>query len=344
MKKILVTGGAGYIGSHAVKALCENGYQVTVIDNLTKGHALALDKRAEFICEDLAHFDFLNLLIGERKFDAVMHFAGSTEVGVSMIKPKDFIINNVMNGVNLLEAVRVNGVMNGGVLNGPKIIFSSTAAVYGNPVNALIKETDLLDPTNIYGMTKLMFEDFLRKYDQFWGVKFVALRYFNAAGADVSGKIGEDHVPETHLIPNVLGTVLKGNEFDKADGNLKIFGTDYPTKDGTCVRDYIHVTDLVDAHLKALEYLLNGGESDVFNLGNGSGFSVMEVLEAARKVTGQQILFKEAPRREGDPAVLVADSSKAKELLKWSPKYTTISDIIKSAWKWHQSNPMGYNK
>ncbi len=332
MKKILVTGGAGYIGSHAVKALCDNGFAVTVLDNLSKGHEGALDKRAEFIMEDLKNFEFVNLLMGERKFDAVMHFAGSTEVGISMLKPRDFIINNVLNGANLLEAVRLNG----GVT---KIIFSSTAAVYGNPVSDLIKETDPKDPTNIYGMTKLMFEDLLRKYDEFFGVKFVALRYFNAAGADDSAVIGEDHEPETHLIPNVLGSVLGGTE-----GGLKIFGTDYPTKDGTCVRDYIHVTDLVDAHLKALDYLLNGGESDVFNLGNGSGFSVMEVVEAARKVTGFPIPYTKAPRREGDPAVLVADSSKAGKVLGWKPVHTSMESIINTAWKWHKSNPKGYGK
>lgn len=332
MKKILVTGGAGYIGSHAVKALCDNGFTVTVLDNLSKGHEGALDKRAEFILEDLKNFEFVNFLIGERRFDAVMHFAGSTEVGISMLKPRDFIINNVLNGANLLEAVRLNG-------STTKIIFSSTAAVYGNPVGDLIRETDPKDPTNIYGMTKLMFEDLLRKYDSFFGVKFVALRYFNAAGADVSGVIGEDHEPETHLIPNVLGSVL-----DNDGGGLKIFGTDYATKDGTCVRDYIHVTDLVDAHLKALDYLLKGGDSDVFNLGNGSGFSVMDVVEAARKVTGFPIPYTKAPRREGDPAVLVADSSKAGKVLKWKPVHASMESIINTAWKWHISNPKGYKK
>lgn len=332
MKKILVTGGAGYIGSHAVKALCDKGYDVTVLDNLSKGHEGALDQRAEFLLEDLKNFEFVNFLIGERRFDAVMHFAGFTEVGISMLKPRDFLINNVMNGSNLLEAVRLNG-------GKTKIIFSSTAAVYGNPVNDLIMETDPKDPTNIYGMTKLMFENLLRKYDEFFGVKFVALRYFNAAGADDSGIIGEDHEPETHLIPNVLGSVLGG-----VDGELKIFGTDYPTKDGTCVRDYIHVTDLVDAHLKSLDYLLKGGESDVFNLGNGSGFSVMEVVEAARKVTGFSIPYIKAPRREGDPAVLVADSSKAGKVLGWKPVHTSMESIINTAWKWHKSNPKGYGK
>lgn len=343
MKKILVTGGAGYIGSHAVKALCDEGYMVTVVDNLSKGHGDALDGRAEFIHEDLKNFEFVNLLIGERKFDAVMHFAGSTEVSVSMSHPRDFVENNVMNGANLLEAVRLNGGGSGGN-GGTKIIFSSTAAIYGNPVGDLITEEDSKNPTNIYGMTKMVFENLLRKYDEFFGVKYVALRYFNAAGADGSGLIGEDHDPETHLIPNVLKAALNGASQKKSAYGLKIFGTDYPTKDGTCVRDYIHVTDLVDAHLKALEYLFKGGESNVFNLGNGSGFSVKEVVEAARKVTGFPVVYEEAPRRAGDPPVLVADSAKAKKILGWKPVYISIESIIESAWKWHKSHPEGYGK
>lgn len=329
MKKILVTGGAGYIGSHAVKALCDAGYGVTVLDNLSKGHKPAVDNRAEFVEMDLAvRGDVLQLLVGHG-FDAVMHFAGSTEVGVSMNEPLSFIENNVTNGARLLDSMRSAGVKN--------IIFSSTAAVYGNPDSIPIKETDKLDPTNVYGVTKLMFENLLKKYDQFYGIRYVALRYFNAAGADESGEIGEDHEPETHLIPNVLKPLLGG------DGpGLKLFGTDYDTKDGTCVRDYIHVTDLVDAHLKALEYLFEGNDSEVFNLGNGSGFTVKEVIEAAEQVTGEKVEFEEAPRRAGDPPVLVADSSKARRVLEWGPRYTKVEDIIDSAWKWHKKHPQGY--
>ncbi len=329
MKKILVTGGAGYIGSHAVKSLCDTGYDVTVLDNLSKGHKGAVDARAEFVEMDLVSGQEVLELLKGGGFDAVMHFAGSTEVGVSMKEPLFFIENNVTNGARLLDAMRESGVRN--------IIFSSTAAVYGNPQSIPIKESDKLDPTNVYGVTKLMFEDLLNKYDQFYGIKYVALRYFNAAGADESGEIGEDHEPETHLIPNVLKPLLGG------DGRgLKLFGTDYDTKDGTCVRDYIHVTDLVDAHLKALEYLFEGQNSDVFNLGNGSGFTVKEVIEAAENVTGMKVDYKEAPRRAGDPPVLVADSSKAMSVLKWAPRYTKMEDIIASAWKWHQNYPQGY--
>ncbi len=329
MKKILVTGGAGYIGSHAVKALCDAGYSVTVLDNLSKGHKGAVDARAEFVEMDLESFDKVMKLLVERGIDAVMHFAGSTEVGVSMKEPLSFIENNVLNGSRLLEAMRVAGVRN--------IIFSSTAAVYGNPQSIPIKESDTLDPTNVYGVSKLMFENLLKKYDQFYEIKYVALRYFNAAGADQSGEIGEDHEPETHLIPNVLKPLLGGGA-----GGLKLFGTDYDTKDGTCVRDYIHVTDLVDAHLKALEYLFEGRGSDVFNLGNGSGFTVKEVIGAAENVTGMEVKFEEAPRRAGDPPVLVADSSKAGRVLKWKPRYAKMEDIIESAWNWHKKHPEGF--
>ncbi len=330
MKKILVTGGAGYIGSHDVKALCDAGYGVTVLDNLSKGHKGAVDERAEFVEMDLKSFDMVLNLLEERGFDAVMHFAGSTEVSVSMKEPLSFVENNVMNGERLLDAMRVAGVRN--------IIFSSTAAVYGDPRSIPIKESDSLNPTNVYGVTKLMFEDLLKKYEQFYGIKYVALRYFNAAGADESADIGEDHNPETHLIPNVLKPLSGGG----VGPGLKLFGIDYNTKDGTCVRDYIHVTDLVDAHLKALEYLFGGNGSDVFNLGNGCGFTVKEVIKAAEDVTGLKVDYEEAPRRPGDPPVLVADSLKAKRVLKWVPRYTKMEDIIGSAWNWHKKHPQGY--
>lgn len=322
-EKILVTGGAGYIGSHAVKALCDHDYEVVVLDNLSKGHGGAIDVRASFVHMDLANKDDLVAFMKEESFDGVIHFAGSIEAGLSMQEPDLFLQNNVMNGQNLLEAMRASDCTN--------IIFSSTAAVYGNPEEIPIAENARLEPTNYYGVTKLLFENLLQKYDEFYGFKYCALRYFNAAGADVSGDLGEAHDPETHLIPRILGTA-----------DLKIFGTDYDTKDGTCVRDYIHVTDLVDAHVLALKYLFKEKKSDVFNLGNGNGFTVKEVIAATEKALGKEIPYEEAPRREGDPAVLVADSSKAKKILGWDPQYADLEEIIASAWKWHSAHPEGY--
>lgn len=320
MKKILVTGGAGYIGSHAVRALCDADYEVVVLDNLSNGNVEAVDKRCSFVHMDLGNAKDLLVLMKDEKFDAVMHFAGSIEAGLSMKYPDQFLENNVVNGGNLLEAMRLSGCNN--------IIFSSTAAVYGNPVTVPIDEDAIKEPVNFYGTTKLIFEGLLAKYDDFWGIKSICLRYFNAAGADASGEIGEMHDPETHLIPLILKAVETGKK-------LKVFGTDYGTEDGTCVRDYIHVTDLVDAHLLALEYLLKKGSSDVFNLGNGNGFTVKQVIGAASKVIGKAVPHEEAPRRDGDPEVLVADSTKAKKTLGWKPKFTKIDEIISSAWKWH---------
>jgi UDP-glucose 4-epimerase len=328
MKKILVTGGAGYIGSHAVKALVDGGYKVVVVDNLSKGHAGAVNKNADFVRMDLNDIAGLKTVFKQYGFDAVMHFAGLIEVGLSMKQPEIFYSQNVANGVNLLEAMRSCGVN--------KIIFSSTAAVYGNPVHVPIKEDDPKSPTNFYGHSKLMFEDVLKKYDEIFGFKSVALRYFNACGADSSGEIGQDYRPDTHIIPRVLKHYL--GFYDQINLN----GTDYPTPDGTCVRDYIHVTDLVSAHVKALEYLLNDGKSDAFNLGNGNGFSVKEVIDMAEKVVGRKGNVVVGPRREGDPPTLIADSTKAREILKWVPKYS-LEDIVSSAWKWHSSHNNGYN-
>ena len=326
---VLVTGGAGYIGSHAVKALCEKGYNVVVADNLSKGHKDAVDVRAEFVQLDLADLDRLDELFKEGDFDAVMHFAGSIEVGLSMKDPLLFMQNNVINGANLLESMRMNGVK--------RLIFSSTAAVYGRPEVIPIKEDAELNPTNIYGLSKLMFEGMLKKYDQFWGMKSVSLRYFNAAGADLSGEIGQDYQPDTHLIPRLLKTVL--GKFDI----FKIYGSDYGTEDGTCVRDYIHVSDLVDAHLLALKYLFEKGESNVFNLGNGNGFSVKQVIDSASKVVKKDIPMEIVDRREGDPPVLVADSTKAKEVLGWNPVRSEVETIIEDAWRWHKANPDGFS-
>jgi UDP-glucose 4-epimerase len=325
---ILVTGGAGYIGSHTVRALMTAGHKVTVLDNLSKGHRGAISPDARFVRADLGEREFLKDIFAKGRFDAVIHFAGSIEVGLSMKDPASFMRNNVMNGVNLLEAMREAGVKN--------IIFSSTAAVYGIPEVVPIKEDAKLAPTNFYGLSKLMFEDLLRAYSTSYGFKYVALRYFNAAGADESGEIGEDHDPETHLIPLILGTLL-GN-----GGELKIFGTDYDTPDGTCVRDYIHVTDLADAHVLALNHVCIKKESGVFNLGNGSGYSVREVIKAAEKVTGKNVTVSEAERREGDPPVLVADASSAKKILGWEPNHANLETIVGSAWKWHTKHPRGY--
>lgn len=329
MQKILVTGGAGYIGCHAVKALCDAGYSVVVADNLSNGLRELVDGRAKFVELDLRDVEGLNALFGAEKFDAVMHFAGSIEAGLSMKEPSAFFENNVVCGVNLLEAMRGAGVK--------RLIFSSTAAVYGNPVSVPIKEDAALEPVNFYGVTKLEFERLLKKYDEFWGIKSVCLRYFNAAGADESGKIGEAHNPETHLIPLVLKGLLDKKEEAGGGSKLKVFGDDYDTPDGTCVRDYIHVKDLVDAHILALKFLVDQGRSDVFNLGNGKGFSVLEVIKTAEKVTGFSVEYEVASRREGDPAVLVADSTKAKEILGWKPAYYKLEDIIASAWRWHSS-------
>lgn len=327
-KHILVTGGAGYIGSHAVRALVNKNYRVTVMDNLSKGHRQAVDPRARFVEMDLSDKRAVTGLFQEERFDAVMHFAGLIEVGLSMKQPESFFQTNVVYGVNLLEAMRAANVKN--------IIFSSTAAVYGNPNTVPIREDAELSQTNFYGQSKLFFENILRKYDEFYGFRFAALRYFNAAGADPSGEIGQDYEPSTHIVPRVLQYALgKIKDF-------RIYGGDFPTDDGTCVRDYIHVNDLVDAHLLALEYLFGGGKSDVFNLGNGKGFSVFEVIETARKVTGLPLKVEVGPRREGDPAVLVADSTKAKKMLGWDPKLYGLEDIVGTAWKWHKNHPHGY--
>jgi len=328
MQSILVTGGAGYIGSHAVKALADAGYKVTVVDNLSKGHRSAVDKRATFIELDLGDTQALKDLFQSSQFDAVMHFAGAIEVGLSMKEPVMFFVSNVVNGVNLLEAMRLGGTKN--------IIFSSTAAVYGEPVSTPIKEIDPLQPTNFYGLSKLMFEQLLQKYRELYGFNYVALRYFNASGADPSGEIGQDYLPDTHLVPRLVKAVL--GIYDK----LLVYGTDYPTKDGTCIRDYIHVTDLVDAHLLALKFLFEKGQSEIFNLGNGNGFSVREVLETAEKVIQKKVPYEEAERRPGDPVILVADSQKAQKTLLWKPHHSSLEEIIETAWKWHSTHLKGY--
>lgn len=315
---ILVTGGAGYIGSHTVRRLRKKGYDVVVYDNLSKGHRWAV-KDAELVVGDILDYARVCEVIKKYGIDSVIHFAAYSLVGESMQNPQMYYVNNVSGTISLLRAMINCGVK--------KIVFSSTAAVYGEPEEVPIKENSRLNPTNVYGRTKLMIESILRDYDMAYGLKYVALRYFNAAGADDKGDIGEDHTPETHLIPLVL-KAAKGERED-----IKIFGTDYDTPDGTCVRDYIHVNDLADAHVLALESLKEG-RSNVYNLGNGNGFSVKQVIEVAEKVTGKSINKVESDRRPGDPAVLIASSEKIRKELGWRPVYTNLEKIIQTAWNW----------
>ncbi|KYG95636.1 UDP-glucose 4-epimerase GalE [Paenibacillus jamilae] len=324
---ILVTGGAGYIGSHTVAELLDLGEEVVVLDNLQTGHKAAL-LGGKLYEGDLRDRELLSKLFSENSIDAVIHFAANSLVGESMQNPGKYYDNNVFGTLSLLEAMKDAGVR--------RIVFSSTAATYGEPEKVPIEEGDRTEPTNVYGETKLMMERMMSWFDKVLGIKYVSLRYFNAAGAHESGKIGEDHRPESHLIPLVLQTALKQRP------HIAVFGEDYATPDGTCVRDYIHVSDLADAHVRAVNYLREGNDSNVFNLGNGQGFSVKEVIETARKVTGLDIPVVTEPRRAGDPAILVASSDKARSVLGWSPARTQLEDIISGAWGWHQSHPHGY--
>jgi len=325
--KILVTGGAGYIGSHMVRMLCDLRHSVVVVDSLINGHRKAVDKRAKFVETCLSSKKAIVKVL--KNCDAVIHFAGFIEASISMHEPEKFLENNVHYGALLLEAMKEAGVKN--------IVFSSTGAVYGNPKYTPIDEKHPKEPENFYGQTKLFFEQLLRWYEIIYGIKSVSLRYFNAAGADESGMIGEFHNPETHLIPIVLKVALKQEKC------IRIFGTDYNTKDGTCIRDYIHVNDLCKAHILALEYLAEKGKSDFFNLGTGMGTSVKSVIQACEKVTCTKIATIEDRRRKGDTEVLVASYKKAKKILGWKPKYTKMDSIIKTAWQWHRTHPNGYN-
>jgi UDP-glucose 4-epimerase len=323
--RILVTGGAGYIGSHAVRSLQKEGYEIVVYDSLLNGHKESLPDEIRLVVADLADQGILDKTFKEGKFDAVIHFAGFIEAGESMKDPAKFYRNNVVNTLNLLEAMIKNNVK--------KIIFSSTAALFGYPDEIPIKEETRKDPVNVYGTTKLVIEGMLKDFEMAHGLKFIALRYFNAAGADFG--IGEDHDPETHLIPLVLQVALGKRK------EIKIFGTDYLTKDGTCIRDYIHVVDLVDAHLLALKKLLKESKSEHYNLGNGQGYSVKEIVKAARDITGHPIPAIEVERRPGDPAILIADSTKIRKELGWKPKHD-LKAIIRSAWEWHSKHPEGF--
>ncbi len=325
---ILVTGGAGYIGSHCVAALINRGVDVVVVDDLSKGHKTSL-KGGRLYVGSVADKEFLRSVFEQESIEAVIHFAAYSLVGESMTIPEQYFRNNVTAGLSLIETMIE--------FNVPYLVFSSTAATFGEPERVPIEENDRQVPTNPYGESKLIVEHMLKWCDQAHGLKYCALRYFNVAGARPDGSIGEDHRPETHLIPLIL-QVAQGKR-DK----LSLFGTDYPTKDGTCIRDYIHVDDLIDAHILALDYLRSGNPSTAFNLGNGQGFSNREIIEAARHVTGHPIPVSEEDRRPGDPAVLIASSQKAMDVLGWNPKYTNIKDIIATAWLWHSTHPNGYD-
>ena len=323
-RTILVTGGAGYIGSHAVLALKNAGYNVIVLDNLSYGHREIVDEvlQVELIVGDTSDRAVLDRLFSTHKIDAVMHFAAYIAVGESVKEPGKYYANNVASTLNLLEAMLAHEI--------DKIVFSSTCAVYGMPKEVPMTEQHPHDPLSPYAASKDMVERILSDFGTAFNLKSVAFRYFNACGADPGGLLGEDHTPETHLIPLALLTALKKRE------TLYIFGTDYDTPDGTCVRDYIHVNDLADAHVLGLEYLLSGGESEVFNLGNGNGFSVREVIETARQVTGLEIPAVESDRRPGDAPILVGSSVKVRQMLGWNPNYANLHQIVSHAWQWHQ--------
>ena len=325
---ILVLGGAGYIGSHTVYELVDNGEDVVIVDNLETGHREALHPKARFYEGDIRDREFMDSVFEKESIDAVIHFAANSLVGESMTNPLKYYDNNV-NGIKvLLQSMIAHDVK--------KIVFSSTAATYGEPENVPILETDKTCPTNAYGETKLSMEKMMKWADVAHSLKYVALRYFNACGAHESGKIGEAHTTETHLIPLILQVPLGKREC------ISIYGDDYDTEDGTCIRDYIHVTDLAQAHILAVKYLLEGNESNIFNLGNGVGFSVKEVIETAEKATGMPIKAEIVERRAGDPARLIASSQKAREILGWNPEHDDLEKIISSAWKWHSTHPNGF--
>ncbi len=322
MQSILVVGGAGYIGSHMVKFLARAGYRVVVLDNLSTGHADAV-RYGELIVGDMADTALLDRLFHSHRFDAVMHFAAFSLVGESVDDPGKYYRNNVANTLNLLDAMVRHQVRH--------FVFSSTAATFGEPRSDRIDESHPQNPINPYGRSKLMVEHLLADYDAAYGLKSVCLRYFNAAGADPEGELGERHNPETHLIPLVL-QAASGRR-----SHIHVFGTDYDTPDGSCLRDYIHVQDLCSAHLLALEWLQEHQQSKQFNLGNGDGYSVLNVIETARKVTGQEIPVLIKDRRAGDPARLVADATLAKQQLSWKPDYSDLADMIAHAWNWEQA-------
>jgi UDP-glucose 4-epimerase len=324
--KVLVAGGAGYIGSVVAAGLIDEGHRVTIFDNMSRGHLEAVPAAANLITGDLEDRAALDRVFAAGSFDAVMHFAALIEAGESMKIPERYFRNNTANTLNLLEVMLAHGV--------GRLVFSSTAALYGNPVRVPIEEDDALAPTNAYGESKLLVEKILAWFHQCRGLRYASLRYFNAAGA--AGERGENHQPESHLIPRVLQVALGQAK------EVAIFGTDYPTPDGTCIRDYIHILDLASAHLAALDALASRDRL-IYNLGNGQGFSIREVLDVARRVTGHPIPSVESPRRPGDPAILVASSARIQRELGWRPQYPGLDTIVSSAWEWHQRHPHGYS-
>lgn len=324
--RVLVTGGAGYIGSHAVRELIAHGHSVTVLDNLSHGHAAAVDPRASFVLGSTADGDLLSDTFEEFGIEAVLHFAADIEVAESVSNPYKYYVNNFANALNLLHAMHASGVR--------RLVFSSTAAVYGTPERTPIEETSPRQPINPYGRSKMMTEMALEDFAPAYGLGYVTLRYFNVAGAAPDGSIGEDHHPESHLIPRLLAAARDG-------GEAQIFGADYPTPDGTCVRDYIHVVDLARAHVLALENI-QPGQGAVYNLGSEHGFSVREVVAAVTRVTGRPLPVHEHPRRAGDPAVLIASSKKIRQHLGWKRLYPEIETIVGHAWRWHSEHPEGY--
>lgn len=325
---ILVTGGAGYIGSHVVEELQKSGFTPIVYDNFSTVHEAAVPDEVQLVEGDIHDVRFAKHIMEQFKIDAVIHFAASSLVGESMTDPAKYYFNNVEGSLHLLEAMRGAGV--------DRMVFSSTAAVYGEPEAVPITEDSRLAPTNVYGRTKLAIEGMLADYDHAYDMRYVALRYFNAAGASPTRDIGEDHSPESHLIPLILKTAQGVRK------QVSIFGTDYPTADGTCVRDYIHVCDLAKAHVLALKHLLSGGSSRVYNLGSENGFSVRQMIDSAKKVTGIDFPVVEEARRAGDPAVLIASSAKIREELGWEPQHSSVDEVISTAWKWHKGHPHGY--
>ena len=327
---VLVTGGAGYIGSHTVCELIGQGYDVAVADDLSTGHIEAVHEKARFYNGDIRDKAFLSELFRKEAVDGVIHFAASSLVGESMVDPLKYYNNNMYGTMVLLETMAGNGI--------DKIVFSSSAAVYGEPESVPIREEDRTAPLNTYGETKLAMERMMKWTSAAHGLRYVALRYFNACGAHVSGCIGEDHCPETHLIPIILQAAAGRREY------ISVFGNDYDTPDGTCIRDYVHVTDLARAHVLALEYLAGGGASDVFNLGSGRGFSVAEIIEHTKRVTGRDFAVKYEDRRPGDPAVLISSGDKAERVLGWRPESSEIGRVLESAWEWHRNHPDGFGK
>lgn len=325
---ILVCGGAGYIGSHTVHELIKKNKDVIIVDNLQSGHIKAVNSKAKFYKGDIRDPEFLDKVFSENNIEAVIHFAANSLVGESMIKPLLYFNNNVYGMQILLESMVKHNIKH--------IVFSSTAAVYGEPKRIPILENDETNPTNTYGETKLTMEKMMKWVSNAHGITYVSLRYFNAAGALEDGSIGEDHSPESHLIPLILQVPLKKREA------ITVFGEDYDTPDGTCIRDYIHVLDLADAHIRAVEYLQQGNESNIFNLGNGVGFSVKEMIDSAKEATNEDINVVIGERRAGDPARLIASNEKARKILGWNPKYTDVKDVITTAWTWHKNHPNGF--